>query len=150
MLQNNSATATPSVTDTVQLLIAQSAPIVTNATNTATSATQVTGLTSGTQILPSWTQELEFTVTGDTISNSGANSVIVTLWDGTVGTGTQIGQSTTIATGGKTPINFCFYQTVVGGSTHTYNIGMHGSGAGTNTLAASATAPCYFTVKALN
>jgi len=147
---NSQTASTPSMSTNVQILVFQAVPLVANKTNTATTATAVTGLTTGSIVLPAAVQTLEFNLDGDSVTNSGANSVIVTLWDGVVGSGTQIGQWTSNQTGDATPLSARFFVNVIPGSTHTYAIGMHGSGAGTNTMVASSTAPLNYTVKALN
>ena len=129
------------------------AQITTNATNTATSATQVTGL-SVTFVVQPGTKYLIANLVSDSISNSGANNVIMTVWNGTVGTGTQVGQSTNTAqSGAKGSLseNYMILISSLGvsaGSSVTLNVGMHGSGAGTNTLAAAATYPASFWVDA--
>lgn len=130
--------------------------LTTSVTNTATSATQVTGLTAKTNLVSPMTQYFRVTLTGDSLSNSGANSVILTLWAGTVGTGTQVAQySDSAASGALAALSAVFYVPVsttsalVPGSQYTLNIGMHGSGAGTNTMYASTTAPVTMVVEAI-
>lgn len=130
------------------------AQLTSNVTNTATSATLVTGLTAATNTVGALVKYVRVIVSGDSVYNSGANSVIISCWVGTVGSGTQVGQYTDAAqSSAPSPLVAVFYipvstaGAVVMGSSYTVNIGMHGSGAGTNTLVASTTAPCTMTVE---
>lgn len=127
--------------------------LTSNVTNTATSATQVTGLTqtftvpkiTGTAASTYWVKVI---LSGDSVYNSGANSVILTAWVGTVGTGTQFGQSTDSAqSSAPSPITDVFYLAAIAGTAYTVNIGMHGSGAGTNTLVAGTTNPLTMAIE---
>ncbi len=129
------------------------ATLTANATNTATTATQVTGLTTSAFVIPSKTTALLVFLQADNVSNSGAVNTILTLWSGVVGTGTQVGAFTHGGQSGVTAaVSDVFYVPVTSsmiGTSVTYNIGMHGSGAGTNTLVAGATDPCNLFVLAI-
>lgn len=129
-----------------------SVQLTTAATNTATSATQVTGLTNTFVIQPN-TRHLFVHLTADSVSNSGANAVIISLWNGAVTSGTQVGQaSATAASGALAPLQATFYIPITGAlwnTSITLNIGMHGSGSGTNTIAAGATLPISFWTEAM-
>ena len=132
------------------------AQLTTSATNAATSATQVAGLTATTTQVNSKTQYFEVFLSGDSVSNSGSNNVVITLWVGTVGTGTQVGSfSATAQSGALVPLAATFFVPVsatsalVPGSSYVLNIGMHGSGAGTNTMTAGATSPVTMVVQAI-
>ena len=121
-------------------------------TNTATSATAVSQLTSGAFIVPALTKYLKVTLTGDSVSNSGANNVIISAWIGTVGSGTSLGTDTNTAqSGAKAGLDMVFIIPTTGltNTSITINIGMHGSGAGTNTITTSATSPLIMLVESL-
>ncbi len=121
--------------------------LTTNVTNTATTATQVTGLTNTFVVKPN-TTNLMFFLQADNFTNSSTNNVIITLWDGVVGTGTQIGQYTLgQQSAAPNEASLMFFIPIAGSlwnTSKTYNIGMHGSGAGTNTLVCGTTNPCNF------
>ncbi len=130
------------------------AQLTTSATNTATTATLVTGLTATTNVVGSLVKYVRVMLSADSVSNSGANNVILTCWVGTVGSGTQVAQSSyTVQSGALSSVDTLWLipvttaGTIVAGSSYTINVGMHGSGAGTNTLTAGATLPVTMTVE---
>ena len=142
--------------DCIQPVRAFATPITTSATNTATSAAQVTGLTLTPPTMGSLVQYVRVNLTGDSVSNSGANNVIITLWLGTVGTGTQLAStSATAQSGALAPLDVHWMIPATStyglapGSSYTFNIGMHGSGAGTNTMTAASTSPILYSVEYL-
>lgn len=131
-------------------------PLVANQTNTATSATQVTGLTLAVPVINPLGDYVRVTLSADSLSNSAANNVIITLWAGTVGTGTQLAQETNTAqSGAKAGLSTSWIIPIVSTAAInqtaavTLNIGMHGSGAGTNTMVGSSTAPIFFAAEVL-
>jgi hypothetical protein len=121
--------------------------LVTNVTNTATSATQITGLTTSFYI-DRLVSGIILKLQVDNFTNSSTNNVIITAWIGTVGTGTQVGQFTLGAqSASANPGDLSFFipaSALTLGASTTFNVGMHGSGAGTNTLVCGSTNPCNF------
>lgn len=63
-----------------------------SANTTATSATQITGLSAAVR-LGSLPRKVEVTLSGRGANSSAGNDIILGLWRGTVGSGTQIGES---------------------------------------------------------
>jgi len=119
--------------------------ISSNFTTTSATAVQVSGL-SATVVVPAGGRKVRITATSQSLTNSGSNFDGISIWDGTVGSGTQIaetGSSVTATTG--VPGYVSAVVTPVAGS-KTYNLGMRAS-AGTGTLAAGATYPAYIQVE---
>lgn len=109
--------------------------ITTSASTTSTTVVQATGLTQAVTV-PAGGRDVKVTVHGVTVENSGNNYVTVSVWDGTVGSGTCIGKSTSL--GGASPLDFVATHTPSSGS-HTYNVGILVT-AGTGYITATATA----------
>lgn len=123
------------------------APITTAFTTASTSFVQVTGLTS-TVTVPSGGRSLKITVYAAYISNSLQSQITtMTIWDGTVGSGTQIQGGNTWAAGNNfgIPLTMICFVTPSPG-TKTYNIGMAVS-AGTGAAFASVTSPSFILVE---
>jgi hypothetical protein len=131
----------------------QGTPVVatSNLTNTATSATLITGM-SITFTLNSKTSSILMIFNGDSVSNSGANNVVITAWLGVVGTGTQVGQTTFGAQSGAVAScqgSFAVSPSLLSltpGTSYTLRLAMHGTGAGTNTITAGTTNPFVFSL----
>lgn len=121
--------------------------ITTGASTASASATLVTGLTAICK--PASNRPISIELSAPGLYNSTASArADVTIWDGTVGSGTQIG----MAWGGQALGSGTWgakaeaYQNPSG--TKTYNIGLHsGSGGGTSTLAAFSTSPAFLIIR---
>lgn len=122
--------------------------LTSNVTNAATSATQVTGWTVSYKV-GARAQWLLLIAEADNVTNSGSNAVVMTAWNGVVGTGTQFGQSTNPTASALSGVFVLPVTSAMVGTTVTLNVGMHGSGAGTNTLVCGATNPATLALMVL-
>lgn len=123
------------------------AQITTSFSSTSTSSVQVTGLTS-TVTVPSGGRSVKITVYGSSLDNTVQYALqYFEIWDGTVGSGTQIGggyiTSPTANRGGP-----CTIVTVVTPSagSKTYNVGFKTT-TGTGTIVATSTVPACVLVE---
>lgn len=125
-------------------------PITTNFTTTNTSATQVTGLTVSVTI-PDGGRKVEITAFTNFLANTAsANSPIMTVWDGAVGSGTQVAQADFnggAAGDGGSAIAMAILTPSAGAKT--YNVGLHVTTSGTAQLSGQATSPAFILVKAI-
>lgn len=117
-------------------------PICANFVTSATSQTQVSGLSS-TITIPTGSPAVRISVFGYAITNSGANFNFLGIWDGTVGSGTQISQEQ----------NYNNYSGMIASAvvypssgSHTYNAGLH-CNAGTVTYQAATLDPGYLLIE---
>jgi len=139
---NNLVTAPMLSTSAIKLGYAQ---ITADITTSATSATLATGL-STTVTIPAGGRSVKVTGYLPTAYNNGANQVRVTLWDGTVGSGTQIGAAFNgNAAGQAVPFTIMAIVTPSAGS-KTYSVGYHGSG-GNTTIQCASTGPAFILVE---
>ena len=140
-----------SVTDSLGNLICPRDPyrkilsvrqITSNFTTTSGTSVLATGLTAIVQVPTG--RKVKISLTSSTIATS-SGVAIAEIWDGTVGSGTQIGQmNMSGANGGG-----CFYTIVTPTSTtKTYNIGYRVTG-GTGSISAAATSPAQFIVEVI-
>lgn len=110
-------------------------------------AVQVTGL-SVPVIIPTG-RKIKITVNGDRMSNATTTTnVFVQIWDGTVGSGTQLAQAlrtSAVANGAISPE--IDVQTTPSSTSKTYNAGFGPNGGSTATLSASSTSPSYIKVE---
>lgn len=139
---NNVVTAPMLATSAIKLGYAQ---ITSSATTTSATAAQVSTLTAAVTI-PAGGRGVKITAFAQSLTNTGSNFVGLSIWDGTVGSGTQLaesGGSITSATG-IPGIAIAFVTPSAGAKT--YNVGLRTSG-GTATLAAGATYPAFILVE---
>jgi hypothetical protein len=143
--------ATGAVTDlkigTAAILLGFSS-ITADQTTSSVTAVQVTGLTK-TVTVPSGGRSVKITVVANSIRNAtAASNSEVSLWTGTVGSGTQLAawQATSFGAGEQTPIGAPFIHTPASGSI-TYNVGFRNIGGSTVTFAAGATTPAQLIVE---
>ncbi|SDP32954.1 hypothetical protein SAMN04487914_10875 [Arthrobacter sp. ok909] len=118
-------------------------------TTASTSAVQVTGLTAAVTI-PAGGRKIKITAYSGTIYSNASAHVVVTIWDGTVGSGTQL-SANDFNNGGTTSITglgACMAVVTPSAGAKTYNVGFHVS-AGTGHFVASATAPAFILVEAI-
>ncbi len=122
------------------------AAITTSAT--ATSPVAAVGL-GVTVTIPTGGRTLEIFVYASSVfnGNTGVNTR-VTIWDGTVGSGTQLqaAVSSSNVVNAQAPLTCVAYPTPAAGS-KTYNVGLEGVGGGTSTMSAAATSPAFIVVK---
>lgn len=127
------------IVGTVRLLAA--------ASTTATSSTQVNGLrVTGT--IPANGRRVRIIWNGGVATNSGANTTILQIWDGTVGSGTQIAQTNLNAASGVSDNGVIIGEYFAASGSHTWNASLHTT-AGTASLGASTTVPDVFTVETI-
>lgn len=127
------------------------AQITTGFNTSATTATQVTGLTVSVTI-PSGGRAVKISVyTLGLYATTGGDSVVMTLWDGTVGSGTQLQQAQYDTTTGVKGIPiFLQAHATPGAGSKTYNVGLHNGTAARNvSLEAGATFPAFILVEAI-
>lgn len=137
---NNSAVTAPKI-DFSTLTLADVK--VTSGFSTASgTATQITGLTSGALSITSGTK-LKITVSLNKVYNSGSPSNSrVTLWDGTVGSGTQIGAGEHTSGGNNYGGQIVIIVTVSpSAGSHTFNVGIQNVGGASAIIDATSTAP---------
>jgi hypothetical protein len=125
------------------------AQITSSFTTTSTSAVQVTGLTSAVTI-PAGGRKVKITAWTGSMFTSSASTVTMTIWDGTVGSGTQLafcqvnqGSVTNTATGA-----ICMAVVTPAAGSKTYNVGFF-VGGGTGTFYASSIGPAFILVEAI-
>ena len=139
-LASNAVTADKLATSAITLGYAQ---ITSNFSTASTSDVQVTGLTVSVTI-PAGGRKVKITVYSVYVTN-GANTPVVTLWDGTVGSGTLIQQFNGVTAGG----GMCMQAVVTpSAGAKTYNVGMY-TPSGTATLNAVANNPAFILVEAI-
>lgn len=143
VLQTNSVSAANLATNAITLGYAQ---ITSNFTTTSTTAVQVTGLTA-TVTIPAGGRRVK--ITGYTSSNGSGGISQMSIWDGTVGSGTQL-QTFNSPTAGASGALIQAVVTPTAGS-KTYNIGVLTT-SGTSTIAADAagtTSPAFILVETI-
>lgn len=120
--------------------------ITSNFTTTSMTAVQVTGLTS-TVTVPAGGRSVKITAYAYRVSNSGLADGEVSIWDGTVASGTRLNtsQAYSAAAGQGFATTVMAVVTPSAGS-KTYNVGMLVTG-NTGTLHAASTAPAFILVE---
>lgn len=126
-----------------------SATITSGFTTSSSTVVQVTGLTT-TVTIPTG-GHTKVTVWVDSIYNTTANNyVTLALWDGTVGSGTQLAtaqsRSSSLASGDNAPASIVWVGQPAAGS-KTYNVGLFQTGGGTAGIIAGATDPALILVE---
>lgn len=141
---NNWVTAPMLATNAITLGYAQ---ITANITTVSASYVQATGVTA-TVTIPAGGRKVRVSVFGDGLGVGAAAQAALSLWDGVVGSGTQIAQADFLSTGAQiVPALIMAVVTPAAGS-KTYNLGWKTS-ASTATLYSSATAPLYILVEVI-
>lgn len=113
-------------------------------TTSETTPTQVTGLTAAVTI-PAGSRKVEISAFCSSVTLA-AGVGVLTIWDGTVGSGTQIGQGNIASSLG---LGFVSAVVTPAAGAKTYNIGISNSGLNDTTVGAAATQPAYILVKAI-
>lgn len=127
------------------------AQIVTNASTTSTSAAQVPGLTLAPTI-PAGGRRVKITAFAEGLyTSTGAAIVIMSIWDGAVGTGTRLTQAKVLPPGAGQPIAATAIAVVTpGAGAKTYNVALETSNASNAAnLEAGATFPAFLLVEAI-
>jgi hypothetical protein len=124
------------------------AQITAAASTASASAVQVAGLTA-TVIIPAGSRRIKITAFCPDLGCGSIADVTMTIWDGTVGSGTQLSRAYgyVAAANQVFPATAMAVVTPAAGS-KTYNVGLHTT-AGTATLDASATFPAFILVEAI-
>ena len=144
-LQANAVQANQLATNAITLGYTQ---VTANITTTSTSSVQAGGL-STTVTIPSGGRRVRITAYCPFVSNSGGNTDHITIWDGTVGSGTQLVDAITQVAVNGTGYNMVGSAVVTpAAGSKTYNVGIYTSG-GTLTITAAATSPAYILVEAI-
>ena len=145
-LLDNNVTAAKLATNAITL---GTTSITSNSTTTSTTAAAPSVPVSLTVTIPSGGREVEVEFYASRVANSNdGNASIVTLWDGAVGSGTQLQRAviTAATVNAGVPVTMKFKSTPSAGS-KTYNIGLSATAATTATIEAASTYPAYLTVK---
>lgn len=145
-IADNNVTAAKLATNAITL---GTTSITSNSTTTSTTAAAPSTPVSLTVTVPSGGREVEIEFYASRVANSNdGNASIVTLWDGAVGSGTQLQRAVVTAATGNAgaPVTMKFKSTPSSGS-KTYNIGLSAAAATTATIEAASTYPAYLTVK---
>lgn len=126
------------------------ATVTSNAATTSATSVAITGATVNPYV-PAGSRKIIIRATNQdatTVSGGTANAVI-DIWDGTVGSGTQVAQIISTSTAGRTAHSVVETTpiTIAAGNSKTYNAGMNVSGGFTFTITAGSTRP--FTMEAL-
>lgn len=121
--------------------------ITSNATSSSTSDGQVTGL-SCPVIVPT-NRKVEISFFAKSVYNNTTNDYCeITIWDGTVGSGTQLQRASYRMASGITEVSAsCTVITTPSATSKTYNIGQDAAVGGTSTISAGSTLPAYVVVK---
>lgn len=143
---NNVVPANALATNAITLGYTQ---ITSNFTTASTTAVQVTGLTANVTIPAGGRKILILAYCGALSTNSASQTSGLTIWDGTVGSGTQLQQfnSFETAANGSHGVMLPAVVTPAAGA-KTYNVGMSVTG-GTGTFTAAATLPGFILVEAI-
>lgn len=122
--------------------------ITSTATQSSTSATQITGL-SVPVIVPTGRKVLISAGCGDTAPSGGYTTTKFSVWDGTVGSGTQIFEllNSASTTAGSEIGIYGSVPVTPSSSSKTYNGGLRSSGAASANLFATSTNPAYIRVE---
>lgn len=122
--------------------------ITSNFTTSSTTAVQVTGL-SVTVTIPSGGRKIKITSWAGFLDSASTSFVVSSIWDGTVGSGTQISENAPLFPNARQiPMMMMAVLTPSAGS-KTYNVGLSSTGGTSATLAASSTRPAFILVEAI-
>lgn len=125
--------------------------ITANITTTSTTQVQATGLTS-TVTIPAGGRRIKISFFANLQVGTGIKNPVVSIWDGTVGSGTQLNSTgMVVQNAGINQFFICYAIVSPSAGSKTYNMGWSsdGGGAVTTTMVASATAPAYILVEAI-
>lgn len=122
--------------------------ITSNFVTTSTTTTALTGLSASVTV-PSGGRRVEIEVYLPSLASTTQSGQNLSIWDGTVGSGTQLQLAPHFQdTAGTSNFHFCKWSGTPSSGAKTYNVGISTS-SGTLTVAASATAPAFIVVRAV-
>lgn len=148
ILPNNSITGAMLATTANFLGYTQ---ITANITTTSTTAVQATGLTS-TVTIPAGGRRVKITVFANVQTGTSIKAVFFSIWDGTVGSGTQLALSELIVQNASNDeFMTCIAVVTPAAGSKTYNLGWSSDTGGgvTSTISCSATKPAFILVEAI-
>ena len=116
----------------------------------STTAVQVTGLTT-TVTIPTGSRKIKVTAFSSYMyAGTAAAAAYISIWDGTVGSGTQLQESqVTSSTGGQGYVGIAIAVVTPAAGSKTYNIGYRVSSGAAGTFHGSATTPAFILVEAI-
>lgn len=150
-LADNAVSADKLATSAITL---GSVSITSNSTTTSSTAAAPSVPISKAVTIPDGGREVLVEFTADSIQNTTANKYCqITLWEGTVGSGTQIGRATAQSVGASQSIP-CYVRSKPGytpsAGSKTYNVGLSTAGdTGTATIVAGADFEASLTIRAV-
>ena len=148
-IATNGVSAANLATNAITLGYAQITAAVASAANTTW--VQATGLTV-TVTIPSGGRRIKITAYANGLNAATANNYASAgIWDGTVGSGTQLSFWRTVSTGTTVNYGMCMVAVVTpSAGTKTYNVGLQGTAApSTTTLDANSAYPAFILVEAI-
>lgn len=119
--------------------------ITSNATGFGTTAAQITGLTCPV-IVPTG-RKVKITLSTSNLVSGSSNQPYISIWDGAVNSGSEIGRSFGIATSSNGMGQVCITETTPSSSSKTYNGGCLQQSSGTATVGASSASPAFIRVE---
>lgn len=146
-LATNAVQANQLATTAISLGYAQ---IITTFNTASTSATQVTGLTS-TVTIPAGGRKVKITVFCPVVTvTASPKQSVISIWDGTVGSGTQLNASTLItSTTSVGSFMICIAVVTPAAGSKTYNVGLTADTSTTSNIVATAIAPAFILVETI-
>jgi hypothetical protein len=146
-IQTNAVSAAELATNAITLGYASTTSNFTIASGTAT---QVTGLTA-TVTIPAGGRKIKITAFARSIYNTSAAHVsFMSIWDGTVNSGTELAQSQYVDVSGSTGgVAIAIAVVTPSAGSKTYNVGLNSDGTGTAGLQAASTYPAFILVEAI-
>lgn len=125
------------------------AQITANFSTASTTVVQVTGLTT-TVTIPAGGRKVKITAFTAALYNStAANATQMTIWDGVVGSGTQLSRTTGIEGGSSSSGGIAVAIVTPAAGSKTYNVGLIAVTSGTATVEAAATYPAFILVEVI-
>lgn len=120
-----------------------------NFSTSSATAVQITGLTS-TVTIPAGSRRVKITAFVPKVIVSGTTTVVLTIWDGTVGGGTQIAEADLTQSTNTYSANMIAFAVVTpAAGSKTYNVGLASSAANSMVANASATIPNFILVEVI-
>ena len=145
-LAANAITADKLATSAITLGYAQATSTF---TTTSATAVQVTSLTASVTI-PAGGRKVKITAWCGALYNATAGiNAVMSIWDGTVGSGTQLAQCYGVSNAAATSNGTVMAVVTPAAGAKTYNVGLYRGSGGTATMEAVATSPMFILVEAI-
>lgn len=146
-IATNGVSASNLATNAITLGYAQ---ITSDQTSTSGGGSQVTGLTT-TVTIPSGGRKVKITAyCGHLFNTTAGDQAIMQIWDGTVGSGTQLTQAEITVAYNNLGVSATAIAVVTPApGSKTYNVGLSNASGGTATLSATATMPAFILVETI-